>query len=256
MVSRSEKALNTIWQHRADRARYLASQYPASGEALTFIAALNSLQNEIAASANGWDSLLACRQSVCELGARQGPLPLREAALSLDERSCRDALVSYWNMSDTRSPRSFFARALLQPIVASQKQEIVAGHLGVRSAQKSGSRCPECGDLPQVAALRAKGDGKAQFLACALCLQEWTLPRGRCAACGEHADANLSYYDSPSFPQFQLQVCEACHSYLLTIDTTKEPSAIPDIDELVALPLGLWAQQQGYVRIQPSLIGL
>ena len=256
MVPRSEKALKTIWQRRADRARYLASRYPASGEGLTFIAELNSLQKEIAASADDWNSLLACRQGICELATRQGPLPLGEIALHLDEHSCQEALLSYWTLSDTRSPRSFFARALLQPVVESQKGEILAGHLGVRFAQKSGSRCPGCGDLQQVAALRAKGDGKAQFLFCALCLQEWTFSRGCCAACGEHVDLNLSYYDSSSFPKFQMQVCEACRSYLLTIDITKEPSAIPDIDELVALPLGLWAQEEGYLRIQPSLIGL
>jgi formate dehydrogenase maturation protein FdhE len=256
MVPRSEKALKTIWQRRVDRARYLASRHPASSEGLTFVAELNSLQKQIAASADDWNSLLACRQGLCELATRQGPLPLGETALHLDERSCQEALVSYWTLSDTRSARSFFARALLQPIVASQKQVILTGHLGFRLVQKSGSRCPGCGDLPQVAALRAKGDGKAQFLFCALCLQEWAFPRGCCAACGKQGDANLSYYDSSSFPQFQLQVCEACHFYLLAVDVTKETSAIPDIDELVALPLSLWAQEKGYLRIQPSLIGL
>jgi formate dehydrogenase maturation protein FdhE len=256
MVPGSEKTLKSIWQKRADRARYLASRYQASNEVLTFVAELNSLQEEIASAAHDWTSMLACRQSVCELATRQGPLPLREAALSLDERSCQEALIGYWTLSDGRSPRSFFARALLQPVVASGKQEIVTGHLGVRLAPKSGSHCPECGDLPQVAALRARGDGKAQFLFCALCLQEWAFPRGCCAACGEQGNSNLSHYDSSSFPQFQLLACEACHSYLLTVDVTKEPSGIADIDELVALPLVLWAQQQGYLRIQPSLIGL
>jgi formate dehydrogenase accessory protein FdhE len=223
---------------------------------LAFVAEVNSIQEEIASSVYDWNCLVASREMICELVNRLGPVSLREIALRFNRTSCQQVLADYWHRADTRSPRTFFARALLQAVVVSGRQQIVSGQLGVRPARESRIRCPFCGDLPQAGSLQPQGDGKAQFLFCSLCLQEWSLPRGCCAACGDEFETNLSYYSSPDFQQFQLQTCESCHSYLLIVDRSKEPSAIPDIDELIALPLSLWAQEQGHLRIQPSLVGI
>jgi formate dehydrogenase maturation protein FdhE len=36
----------------------------------------------------------------------------------------------------------------------------------------------------------------------------------------------------------------------------KEAAAVPDVDELAALPLDVWAQEKGYRKIQPNLAGI
>jgi formate dehydrogenase maturation protein FdhE len=36
---------------------------------------------------------------------------------------------------------------------------------------------------------------------------------------------------------------------------TKDGNAIPIVDDLAAIPLSLWAQQNGYTRIQGNLLG-
>ena len=96
--------------------------------------------------------------------------------------------------------------------------------------------------------------GSVSFL-CALLAGMGLSSRALCCLWGARRRESflLRLIEFPAVPNAGF---EACRSYLLTIDTTKEPSAIPDIDELVALPLGLWAQEEGYLRIQPSLIGL
>jgi formate dehydrogenase maturation protein FdhE len=42
---------------------------------------------------------------------------------------------------------------------------------------------------------------------------------------------------------------------LRTIDLTKNGRAIPIVDDLAAIPLSLWADEHGYTRLQPNLLG-
>ena len=123
-------------------------------------------------------------------------------------------------------------------------------------APPSGSRCPRCGHRPQVAALRPHGDGSALTLVCSLCLGEWSFRRGRCPACGEDAEKSLAYYSAPGFEHLQVQACDACAVYLHAVDLAKDPAAIPEVDELAALPLDVWAREQGYRKVQPNLAGI
>jgi formate dehydrogenase maturation protein FdhE len=43
---------------------------------------------------------------------------------------------------------------------------------------------------------------------------------------------------------------------LQLVDLSRDPAAIPDVDELAGLPLDLWAQERGYRKIHPNLAGL
>jgi formate dehydrogenase maturation protein FdhE len=36
---------------------------------------------------------------------------------------------------------------------------------------------------------------------------------------------------------------------------TKDGNAVPMVDDLAALPLSFWAEEQGYQRIQGNLLG-
>jgi FdhE protein len=111
------------------------------------------------------------------------------------------------------------------------------------------NRCPQCGQKPQCAVLHP-----AYQLMCSLCLSEWLFPRSQCAWCGSEAD--LAYYSVDLFPHIQTQTCDACQRYLHVIDLDKDVEACPDVDEIAALPLDVWAIDNGYEKITPNLIGI
>ena len=116
-------------------------------------------------------------------------------------------------------------------------------------------RCPRCNSLPLLGVLRQEGDGGKRFLQCSLCSQEWEFRRIFCAHCGEDNEPKLPVYVAEQFPYIRVEACETCKHFLRTIDLTKDGNAIPIVDDLAALPLGLWAQENGYTRIQSNLLG-
>lgn len=111
------------------------------------------------------------------------------------------------------------------------------------------NRCPRCGQKPQCAVLEPDYQ-----LMCSLCLAEWKFPQETCAWCGGQGD--LNYYSLDVFPHIHTQTCDACQRYLHVIDVTKDPEACPDVDEIAALPLDVWAVDNGYEKITPNLIGI
>jgi formate dehydrogenase maturation protein FdhE len=62
-------------------------------------------------------------------------------------------------------------------------------------------------------------------------------------------------YVADQFPYIRVEACETCRHFLRTIDLTKDGNAIPIVDDLAAVPLSLWAQENGYTRIQSNLLG-
>ncbi len=178
---------------------------------------------------------------------RIGPQPMRERASILGEASLRRALEDYWGQVDTCSADSLFARVLLQPHTIKLDPE---------SASAVPERCPRCGHRPQVSVLRPEGHGKALSLVCSLCLHEWPFPRGKCAACGEDDEKRMSHYAASGFDHIQVVACEACQTYLHSVDLSREIAAVPEVDELAALPLDIWAQQQGFRKLQPNFAGI
>jgi formate dehydrogenase maturation protein FdhE len=268
VVSRDFQALADA---RAARARLLAGRYPASREALLFFAQISALQQRFALSITmeapagrelALESLLPGRQSLVELVAAQGPERLRQEARCLDEPACREALRAYLARQDTISPRSFFARVLLQPAMFCRVTPAFDGDAEAPAtrAERGGDNraavCPRCEHAPQVGCLRPEGDGQALTLLCSLCLREWPFPRSLCPACGNADHHTIGYYSTPGFAQLQVQVCEACRGYLHLVDFAKEKNAVADVDELAAVPLDVWAIERGYRKVQPNLAGI
>ena len=54
----------------------------------------------------------------------------------------------------------------------------------------------------------------------------------------------------------QTQVCDTCQRYLNQVDLSKELQAVPDVDEIAALPLDVWALERGYQKLHPNLVGI
>jgi FdhE protein len=53
-----------------------------------------------------------------------------------------------------------------------------------------------------------------------------------------------------------MECCDSCRTYLKTIDLTKNGLADPLVDELAHVPLDLWAQERGYAKLRPNLLGM
>ena len=243
MVSGDLEAL-TDFSERAKRARLLAARFPAAREALEFVAELSAFQQTVDP-----ESPADSRDGLVRLVRRSGPPPLREEAERLDQASCAKAIQNYLDRRDLSSPRSFFARVLLQPrwlaATPSSKTPVVASR-----------SCPRCGHPPQVACLRPEGHGSALSLVCSLCLGEWTFPRGVCPGCGVADDKKLAYYSAEEIGHIRVQVCDSCKTYIHTVDLAKDAEAIPDIDEIAALPLDVWAHEKDCQKVHANLVGI
>lgn len=227
---------------RAERARALAERYPAAREVLDFYREIALFETTVRANAP-----LEARARLIELVIDKGPELLRGVAQRLDEASCRSAIEHYMKDEDTTSPRSFFARVLLQPQVARREWS---------HPVPVEDRCPRCGHLPQVGCLRPRGDGLSLSLVCSLCLFEWTFPRGRCPSCGETREDKIAYYAADELPHLQVQACDTCARYVHLVNLSKDPEAIPDVDEIAALALDVWAYRKGYRKLHPNLVGI
>jgi FdhE protein len=103
--------------------------------------------------------------------------------------------------------------------------------------------------------LRPEGDGGKRYLQCSFCSQEWEFRRIYCAHCGEEQERKLAVYVAEQFPHIRVETCESCRYFLRTVDLTKDGHAVPIVDDLAAIPLSLWAQENGYKRIQENLFG-
>ena len=57
-------------------------------------------------------------------------------------------------------------------------------------------------------------------------------------------------------PHVRVEACDTCHSYIKTIDMTKDGRAVPVVDELAAIPLSLWAVEKGYEKVRGNLLGV
>jgi formate dehydrogenase maturation protein FdhE len=146
--------------------------------------------------------------------------------------------------------KEFLARAFLQPYA-----EFVVSAMLPQNLPMTMCRCPRCNSLPLLGILRPEGDGGKRNLQCAFCSLEWEFRRIFCAQCGEEREDQLPVYTAEQFPHVRLESCETCKHFLRTFDLTKDGNAVPIVDDLAALPLSFWAEEQGYQRIQGNLLG-
>jgi FdhE protein len=178
-----------------------------------------------------------------------GPAPLASVAdeLSRDRAQWEGLLVLN---SELDEPTKFFARALLQPFTEylASKSDLALG---------AGQRvCPFCGEKPQVGVLRGEGDGAKRSLICSLCSTEWSFRRILCPNCGEESQRSLPVYAAEEFPHVRVEACDSCHTYIKSVDLTRNGLAVPVVDELATVSLNLWAEEHGYTKVQLNLLGM
>ncbi|WP_157246839.1 formate dehydrogenase accessory protein FdhE [Nonomuraea typhae] len=217
-------------RHRA-RAEELRERHPHAAEVLTLYLALA----EVWEAGGGLPGVV--RATVAH-----GPAPLARAVLATDPPP---------------AVRDYLARAARR------------GPPGT-VLEGASARCPGCGGLPQLSFRTASEDplvSGRRMLQCADCSAGWGFSAGGCPSCedprrvvygearrgprvGRHAPDETTL-----FPHVRVEGCENCRRYLIDIDLGRDPRAVPEVDELAALPLGLYAAERGLTKITPNLMG-
>jgi FdhE protein len=174
---------------------------------------------------------------------------------SLGSDSWIATLEAYWQHAGMYDQQigafaQFLSRAFLQPYA-----EFCAAQLRRPPLVTPPKLCPLCSSRPLLGVLRPEGDGGKRFLLCSFCSEEWEFRRILCPTCGEEGENKLPVYVAEQMKYLRVEACDTCKFYLRTVDLTKDGHAIPLVDDLAAIPLTLWADEHGYARLQPNLLG-
>ena len=250
--------MKSFWERRIARAEELSIVCVAAAELLSLYVRLAIFQKSV------FEDLAARRETdpatlttyfpqLFDLVDRYGPPAAAGfARQNLGSEAERDRIIlTHWNDPSTGDYcERFFARVLLQPFA-----ESLAARANVPADTSSGA-CPFCGAHPVAAVLRGEGDGGKRFLVCSLCSTEWEFRRILCPGCGEEHKDKLPVYVTKTFDYIRIESCDTCQTYVKSIDLTKNGLAIPIVDELASVSLNVWAEEHGYTKIEPNLLGL
>jgi FdhE protein len=255
---------------RRRRAEALRARHPFADELLVLYIALLDAWEPVSErppdprDAAPWaaDNVLP---AVIEATLAVGPPALRTAV-----RGRPDPPLAGWLTGAPLDPVDrYLARASLTPVLEALGER--AGEACVPGV--GGELCPRCGGPPQLSYLAESGESLVsgpRSLLCARCGSSWTCSRSVCPACGEDRKARLSVYaehwhgpvsgrrdgdEQPVFGHLRVAACSTCSRYLIEIDMARDPRAVPEVDELAALPLDLYAADQGLTKVTPNLMG-
>jgi Protein involved in formate dehydrogenase formation len=212
---------------------------------------------------------------VVDATARAGPEPLAAATRALQAEGATAGPLAAWLAGRELPPvERYLARAALRgPLQAVDPDAACAAD----PAPRGGRRCPRCGGPPQLSfrthAEEALVSGRRR-LACARCGAGWGYTGSACASCGEASGARRTVYaerrgrpavgrrsatpaadGGPTFPHLRIEGCDSCGRYLIDVDLSHDARAVPEVDELAALPLDLHAAELGLSKVTPNLMG-
>lgn len=266
------------WDARIRRAVELASTYPFAAEVLSFYERITRFQQSLYLAFKaecGTEKkarlpgslrqeldlfiLLPRFGSFLSLMEEIAPGPLAQSARQLCSGGAdrwQEVLSGFWqatseSATDLTSAASLISWTFLQPYA-----EYLADHTEQSSTNGTPQQCPLCFGKPQVGVLRQEGDGSKRSLICSLCSKEWEYRRIVCPSCGDENVEKLAVYVAEEFPHIRVEACDTCRCYIKTIDLTKIGNAIPVVDELAAIPLSLWAQENDYTKVISNLAGI
>jgi formate dehydrogenase maturation protein FdhE len=214
---------------------------------------------------------------VADVTMAAGPDRLRAACAELVATTdARDLVVQWLTGEQQPAAARYLARASVSPVMEALKGDGA-------EVSPAGLQCPHCTGLPQLSySIPGPEDlatGK-RFLLCSRCQSSWGYPRMTCAGCGEADSHKLLIFSEegtasgefgsvvrglpgesgqerpqPLFPHMRIDGCQTCMRYLLNVDMARDPRAVPFVDEIAALPLDLYAKEQGFSKITTNLMG-
>jgi FdhE protein len=244
--------LADLWERRIERAANLEGEIPAAAGLLRFYRVIAQFQQEIAGK-NLPPGPFSVHPAQIPKVLHHYPARL----LLVLERHAPPQLASAargmfgtddWDPADP-APR-FVARAVVQPYAESCARR---AHSVPESRTPD---CPFCGERPVCSVLRPEGEGGRRSLVCSLCFTEWEFNRVRCPVCAGEDKDRLPVYTAEQFPHIRIEACDNCNTYVKCIDLTRNGLAVPEVDEIAAVALDVWAAGKGYAKLQPNLLGL
>jgi hypothetical protein len=278
-----EATATSPWAPRRRRAQALADRHPFAGEVLGLYLALVDVWDQAWEAAReqrpdpGALASWAATEVLPQVGtatARAGPAPLAEATRGLVAGGAAAGPLDAWLAGGELAPvERYLARATLwAPLQALDADAACAAD----PTPRGGRRCPRCGGPPQLSFRAHTDEGLVsgrRHLACARCAADWSYTASACASCGETAGTRRTVYTErrewpvvgrgdgagraggPLFPHLRIESCQGCMRYLIDVDLGHDARAVPEVDELAALPLDLHAAELGLSKITPNLMG-
>ncbi|MEA2376735.1 MAG: FdhE protein [Thermoleophilaceae bacterium] len=275
------EAVTSPWAGRRLRAEELRNRYPFAADVLTLYLALLPVQEAAWRSAakspsdpeelSPWATTWIL-PAVVEATVAAGPATLAAAAESrLGDGASAGALAGWLTGAELDPVDRYLARAALGPVL-----EGLGERAGAACTPEQGEElCERCGGLPQLSCLASSGDplvSGSRSLLCSRCGASWSCSRSICPACAEGGEDKLQVFAErlegpvsgngngedhadPVFPQLRIAGCSTCDRYLIEVDMARDERAVPEVDELVAIPLDLHAADQGLTKVTPNLMG-
>jgi formate dehydrogenase maturation protein FdhE len=262
------------WPLRRERAAELAERHPHAAEMLRLYQALTVIQERAYVEARelfpspargggqggGIAEFAATRvlPLVVDATVSSGPVRLRDGVVSVFCSADLVNLVQRWLDGEALTPfETYLARASASPLLEAQLNP--GPHPALPQRGREMQQCPNCGGLPQLSYFAVSGEALVsgpRYLVCSRCASNWVFSRMTCAGCGESIGTKLRIYqEQERFPHVRIDGCQTCKKYLLTFDLRRETHAVPVVDEIAALPLDLFARDQGLTKITPNLMG-
>lgn len=254
--------MKATFENRIHRATELSQTFPSAASILSFYRELALFQKSVSGEvqSNATTDVLQLTRHfppLLHLIGRIGAAPLAEYGQEnlLTTAAQEELLIGFWEnaplneLTGSETAR-FFARVLLQPYA-----EYLASRRDIAS-ENADPVCPFCNARPVAAVLRGEGEGAKRWLLCSLCGTEWQYRRVICPACGEENKEKLPIYVANEFDYIRVDACESCHTYIKSIDLTKNGHAIPVVDEIATVPLNIWAEEHGYWKLEPNVLGM
>jgi Protein involved in formate dehydrogenase formation len=283
MGATSAPAATSPWAPRRRRAGELRERQPFAAEVLGLYLALLDVweaawrdareQRPAPVALPGWAAAQVAPR-VVEATARAGPEQLAGATRELLADGAVAEPLAAWLAGEELPPvERYLARATLRgPLQALDPDAACAAD----PSPRGGRRCPRCGGPPQLS-FRTHSDealvSGRRRLACARCGAGWGYTGNACAWCGETSGARRTIYaerrgrpavgrppapadeGGPTFPHLRIESCQSCNRYLIDVDLGHDARAVPEVDELAALPLDLHAAELGLSKVTPNLMG-
>ena len=256
------------WPLRRERAAELAERHPHAAEMLRLYQALiDHLPLPLAEEGQGGSlASLAVEHvlpGVVDATIEAGPRPLRDGVISVFCSADLVSLVQRWLDHQPLTPfETYLARASTSPLLEATTNSTSASSpppLGEGQGGGLSTHCPNCGGLPQLSYFAVSGEALVsgpRYLICSRCATNWVFSRMMCAGCGESNGTKLPIFqEQERLPHARVDGCQTCRKYLLTFDLRRDTRAVPVVDEIAALPLDLYARDQGFTKITANLMG-
>ena len=142
---------------------------------------------------------------------------------------------------------SFLVKNSSLPSIEAVREQL-RDEVGLESSRKD--HCPVCGSPPALSLL--KGEGGMRYSLCSFCGCEWRIDRLSCSVCGNKEQGSLQYFCGEGEEAHRIDLCDACHHYIKTIDIRSLEGADPELEDLGTMHLDVVAVQKGYARAVPG----